>query len=292
MPEIQRSPEEYLQTQFIVPVTEVQVPSIIRCASDYADVDQALAWTRKQRKDLAHWLKDEPYDMKNLRPAEGMCFLARKTWESANALFNKFDAILMERDLFLQGSMRKWQDQEAERVRREEEKKRQEAEAKAEAERARLRAEAEAARERMEQEAVAERARINELAEQARENKDKEEAARLAALAKETELRLKREAEERERQLQEQASQVRAEEVFVESRMPEETSMNTKKKFKGRVVDMVKLVRAIADGKHSYQLLLVNESALNKLADAMGGQNPPPGVVFEESTSFSRKAVR
>jgi hypothetical protein len=68
--------------------------------------------------------------------------------------------------------------------------------------------------------------------------------------------------------------------------------MNTKKKFKGRVVDMTKFVRAIADGKYSLGLLLPNESALNKLCDAMGGINLPPGVVAEEVTSFSRKAVR
>jgi hypothetical protein len=134
MPEIQHSPEEHVQTQFIVPVTSAQVPAIIRSAADYSVVDAAVSDVRLKRKRLAEYLKLEPANMKELRPAEGICFLTRKSWESANSLFNKFDGILRERDESLTLSLKAWQCQEEARVRREEEKKRLEAEAKAEKE--------------------------------------------------------------------------------------------------------------------------------------------------------------
>jgi hypothetical protein len=94
----------------------------------------------------------------------------------------------------------------------------------------------------------------------------------------------------REAELQRQAAEVQAEEVFVETRIPEETSMNTKKVFKGHVVNMQRLCQAIGDGKFSPNLVKPDDGMLNKLAQAMGGKNPPPGVMFEEGTTFSRKA--
>jgi hypothetical protein len=160
-------------------VTSAQVPAIIRSAADYSVVDAAVADVRLKRKRLAEYLKLEPANMKELRPAEGICFLTRKAWESANSLFNQFDGILRQRDESLTLCLKAWQQQEEARVRREEEKKRIEAEAKAEAERARLRAEAEAERKRLDAEAAKERARLDELARQARADDNKAEAKRL-----------------------------------------------------------------------------------------------------------------
>jgi len=97
-----------------------------------------------------------------------------------------------------------------------------------------------------------------------------------------------REAKEKTEMLQSQIASVQAEEVYVAPRVPKSTRMKARKTYKGRITNKKAFIKAIAANRYSDNLLDVHQGNLNKLAKAMGGVNPPPGVVFEEDTSFAR----
>ena len=242
------SVEQHAEQAFLTPVIELDNTRQIRSRKDYENVDATLLLARTNRKKLTEYFKGEPVDPRNPRPGEGLCHFTRKAWESANSLFNKFDQRLALIEQEGVDLLREYNEREAERVQKEQARKQRIADEGARKERERLQAEA-----------------------------DK--------LAKKKSV----EAQEKAAQLQAKAASVQAKEVYVTPpRVPESTKMKTRKTYKGRVTNKKAFIKAIAVGGYSDNLLDVHQGNLNKLAKAMDGVNPPPGVVFEEETLFVR----
>jgi hypothetical protein len=114
--------------------------------------------------------------------------------------------------------------------------------------------------------------------------------------------RAAREEDERRLDAEQEAARMRqeaddlqreAEDVVAEAvEAPKPVGFSSRKAWKAEVTDFMKLVKAVAEGKAPLNTLVANDSGLNKLAEAWGGQNPPPGVRFvsrEISTTRQRR---
>ena len=73
---------------------------------------------------------------------------------------------------------------------------------------------------------------------------------------------------------------------------PQAAGVSIRKVWKAEVLDIGKLVKAIADGKAPLVCVEPNESQCNKLAAAFGGQNPPPGLRFYQDEQTSARKVK
>jgi F0F1-type ATP synthase membrane subunit b/b' len=204
----------------------------IRSDVAYARAGTALQTVRSKRKGLAAYFKEQPNG--DPGPGQGLCYFARRAWESAQSLFNRFDQQFKQWDETIDGGMKKYRAEV-------EEKARAEAEAKATEERKRL--EAEAAKVR---------------------------------------------GPERQRILEE----VKAVIPVIERGAPQAAGVSVRKVWKAEVLDIGKLVKAIADGKAPLVCVEPNESQCNKLAAAFGGQNPPPGLRFYQDEQTSARKVK
>lgn len=70
---------------------------------------------------------------------------------------------------------------------------------------------------------------------------------------------------------------------------PKVAGVSTKKIWRARVVDFPTLVQAVVDGKASFHLIEVSQSALNQMARAMESQMNVPGVqAYAETVVSSR----
>jgi hypothetical protein len=281
---------------------------IIRSDRALQAAADALAITRRSRKELKTFWKDAPRKpMEERRPGEGWLFLVNKVRERLTTTFNKRDQYLEMVDGALDQGIKAYRAEVERRAR-------EEAEVKAAAERARLeeqarqeRIKAEEERSRLERIAQEERRRAEEEAGRRREaelavarsRREKEEAERRAreaierAAAEEEQQRL--DADQAAARMRQEADDLEreAEDVFVElPEIPKPVGFSSRRQWKGEVVDFPKLVKAVAAGAVPINVLTVNESALHRLAEAWGGQNPPPGVRFvsrEISTTRQRR---
>lgn len=121
----------------------------------------------------------------------------------------------------------------------------------------------------------------------AREEADRiasEERKRLAAEAKKLERKAPRAAAE----LRQEAERVQP--IIREIAKPE--GYSARKVWRAECVDFARLVKAVADGRAPLSCLEINQSALNKLADAFGGNNPSPGVRFYQDQISSTRRDR
>lgn len=163
-----------------------------------------------------------------------------------------------------------------------------------EAENARLKAERDAAearargdreaREKAEREA--QEARERATAAEKAANEAKAAATKLETRAAQTQERGAEKAEF----LNQQAAAVVAPTVQVD--VPKVAGLSTRKAYKAKVIDLMALVKAIAEGKAPVAYVLANEQVLNKMAAALKEQMSIPGVELEEDTIKSSKAVR
>lgn len=234
----------------------------VRSDVEYERRALALTELRSKRKEMTEYFKGDPGPDRT-SPGRGMCFLARRTWEAANSFFNMFDNQFGALDSALTGSMSSYR-QEVER------KAREEAEAKAALERKRREAEA------------AEQRRIAEA------ERKKAEAARGKRAREEAEQRA-REAEANQRVADLHAEQVP---VVIEREVPKVAGHSVRRTWRAEVVDLKKLVQAVAEGLVPLDCLVPNDSRLNKLAEAWGGQNPPAGVRFVEKEIAMTRSSR
>jgi flagellar biosynthesis GTPase FlhF len=275
--------------------------------AQYSQAGQVLRVVRDNRKALTSYFKEPPKDADHARPGEGLCYFARKAWDAANSLFNKFDGKFKAWDESLDGSMRDYR-AEVER------KAKAEAEAKASAERKRLADEAAAQR----AEAERERKRLEAIAEQERKRADAERLKRLTAEREAARGKEQREAAERRareeqqrieaealRQRQEAEAQEAAQNAEAELKeeeaqnvvatvvleAPRSEDVSIRKSWRAEVTDLAKLVEAAAANKALLVCLQVDQAGCDGLAKAYKGTNPPPGLRFvQKEITASRKA--
>lgn len=129
--------------------------------------------------------------------------------------------------------------------------------------------------------------------------RQQEEQARLQALADKEREKLEKRAEkaeasgktEKAEELRQVASTVVA--PIAAAPAPVSGAMGVRKVWKARVTDKMALIKAVAEGKVPESVLLVDESALNKVAAALKGSLNYPGVqpYEDESLARSRKSA-
>jgi chemotaxis protein histidine kinase CheA len=273
-----KSAESVAIEKFVKPA-EVDVLNIsgfdaitIRSDVSYERAGLALRTVRDRRKALAAYLKEQPSG--EAGPGQGLCFYARKAWESANSLFNRFDLQFKQWDESITGEMSKYR-AEVER------KAREEAEAKAAEERQRL--EAEAAKQRAEAEAErqkAEEERQKRLAVEQAAAKSKSEMEAAKRRAEEERLRIKAEIKRQKEEAEAKEREAQNVIAVVEREVPKVEGMSVRKSWKAEVVDFAALVREVAAGRAPLTCLEASESGCNKIAMAFGGVNPPAGLRF------------
>lgn len=132
---------------------------------------------------------------------------------------------------------------------------------------------------RREQEERAERARLEAEARQRDEDARLAEAANLEAAG---------EREAAERVLDEPAMAPPAPTLPPK---PKATGVSTRKAYVVEVVDLMALVRDVAAGKAPINVLVPNESALRKMADALKGDLPYAGVKVTQKRIVSGRAA-
>ncbi len=283
----------------IGPTDEIQILS----DEVYDKVGKALVVVRTKRKELAAYFKEAPPEKHG--PGQGLCYFARKAWDAANCLFNRFDSELKGFEEGLNGSMRTYR-AEVER------KAREEAEAKARKERERLAAEASEIRRKAEEDR---RQREAELAEQSRiaeiERQKRLEAERKTANSERerraAEQRAKQEIERIERDQREQQEAAEAKqreseqealmfeeqsrhvEAKVEFKAPTSGAVEIRKAWKTEVTDLRALCASVAGGTAPEWLVSANQLACDKLAAAAKGKGAPAGLRFYEAEIISKK---
>jgi len=241
------------------------------------------------------------------------------TVKKINDLFRAPAEFLERAEKTIKSSMITY-DQEQERIAAEERRKAEEAAAR---ERARIRAEAEAAEarrqaeenrlreeaaaaERKAQQARDEEARIRAEAEEAAKAGDKARAAELEAQAKEqgkeaqaaditaakAESKAESKVEEcRAEELRTQAAMVQAAPSMIVSAAPKISGISGKTKWKGEVINKMKLIQFVAANPQFIELIDANESAINKMASALKSAMVVDGVrVYEERQIAARAA--
>jgi len=279
---------------------------VIRSDVAYGRAGTALQTVRQKRKALAAYFKEQPNG--DPGPGQGLCYFARRAWESAQSLFNRFDLQFKQWDEAIDGGMKKYRQEVEEKARIEAEAKAAEERNRLEAEAAKQRAEAEKERKRLEAEAEAQRkiaeaerkkrlaaemaAAKSHAAEAAAKRRAEEERQRIEheALCKrmEADAEARRQREEADAKEREAANVV----AVVEREVPQAAGVSVRKVWKAEVLDIGKLVKAIADGKAPLILVEANESQCNKLAAAFGGQNPPAGLRFYQDEQTSARKVK
>jgi hypothetical protein len=308
-----KSAEETAKQSFLIPA-EIEYGKIgpngegkvlIRSDVAYDRAGSALVVIRTKRKEMAKYFK-EPAPETGAGPGQGIVYYTRKAWNAANDLFNLFDSKLKTMDETVDGEMKHYR-AEVER------KAREEAEARAAEERKRLEAEAAERRRIAEEERKRQEAELAEQRRKAEEERQKRLAAEME-LAKskkaqaeaqrkaEEEVRLAEIAEQEERdRIAWEAEQARLEAQRLEEEAqavvavpireaPKTEGISTRKVHKARLLDLGMLVDAVAKGKAPLACLEWNESGCNKLAQAFGGTNPPPGLAFyEDETTVTRR---
>ena len=312
MTDQQQTAQEVAVERFVKPA-EVDVLNIsgfdaitIRSDVAYERAGLALRTVRDRRKALAVYLKEQPNG--DPGPGQGLCFYARKAWDAANSLFNQLDSQFKGWDESITGEMANYRAQV-------EAKARAEAEAKAAEERRRLEAEAAAQREAAEKE----RKRLEAIAEVERKRAEAERVKRLAAEqaaakskaeveaanrraeqerkrieAESTRKRQEAEAEAQRQREEAEATEREAQNVVavVEREVPKVEGMSVRRTWKAEVVDLEKLVKAVALGVAPLTCLEASESGINKLAVAFGGQNPPAGLIFRSCEISTTRKTR
>src|SRR3990167_8962504 len=129
------------------------------------------------------------------------------------------------------------------------------------------------------------------------QERKRQEEARLAEAKRQEAERLRREELERQARaaeekgrlekaeaLREKAETVVAPPVFTPPPPPKAAGTVFKKTWRGEVVDIVLLCKAIGEGKASSNMVLVNQTAINGHAKANKDGWPIPGVIFREET--------
>jgi DNA polymerase III gamma/tau subunit len=283
---------------------EVQITS----DAQYQQAAQVLRVIRDNRKALTTYFKSPPMADSKGSAGEGLCYFARKAWDAANSLFNKFDARFVAWDLSVDGAMRNYR-AEVER------KAKAEAEAKAAEERRRLeadakeqRAAAEAERKRLEAIAEEERRKAEEESQRrlrteqaAAKSKQEVQAAQRRALEEQQRieaetLRKKQEAEAQEAtqnaeaELKEEEAQNVVAIVVVET--PKSEDISIRKSWRAEVTDFAKLVEAAAANRALLVCLSVDQAGCDGLAKAYKGMNPPPGLKFVQKEFSASKKVK
>lgn len=277
----------------------------IRSDAAYERAGQALVTLRSKRKEMSAYFKEAAPET-GAGPGQGLCYHARKAWDAANSLFNHFDGKVKELNDSVDFEMKRYRAEIARKAQ-------EEAEAKAALERKRLEAEAAERRriaeeERKRQEAeLAEQRRKSEEERQARLKAESEaaqskkalaevqrkadEERRLAELDEEEERqRIEREADAAEMEAQRVAEEANAVVAIPVREAPKTDGVSTRKSYKAQVTNLEMLVKAVASGRAPLACLEWNESGCNKLAQAFGGLNPPPGLSFYAvETTVTRK---
>ena len=269
-------------------------PIVIRSDVAYERAGLALRTVRDRRKALATYLKEQPNG--DPGPGQGLCFYARKAWDAANSLFNKLDSQFKDWDESITRDMANYRVQVEAKARAEAEEKAADERRRLEAEAAAQRVEAEKERKRLEAIAEAERKRaeaecVKRLAAEqaaAKSKADVEAANRRAEQERkriEAEANRKRQEAEADAKLQREEAEVKEREaqnvvVVVEREVPKVEGMSVRRTWKAEVVDLEKLVKAVALGVAPLTCLEASESGCNKIAVAFGGQNPPAGLRF------------
>jgi flagellar biosynthesis GTPase FlhF len=291
----------------IIILTEGTGKVIVASDPQYQQAGQVLRLVRDNRKALTSYFKESPKDPDHPHPGEGLCYFARKAWDAANSLFNKFDSKFKVWDESLDGAMRKYRAEV-------EAKARVEAEAKAAEERRRLEAEAAAQRaaaevERKRLEAIAEQERQKAEAERQRRLTAEREAAKSRQQVEAAERRAREEQQRIEAEALRQRQQAEAQEAAqnAEAELKEEEAQNVvatvvleapksedvsiRKSWRAEVTDFAKLVEAAAANKVLLVCLQVDQAGCDGLAKAYKGMNPPPGLRFvQKEITASKKA--
>jgi hypothetical protein len=238
---------------FVLPANGIQV----RSDAAYERAGLALRTVREKRKALAVYFKEQPNG--NPGPGQGLCYFARRAWESAQSLFNRFDLQFKQWDEAIDGGMKHYR-QEVE------EKARVEAEARAAKERERLEAEA------------------KKVA-----KKDPELAKEYTQMAAAVIPIVQREAP--------QAAGVSVRKVW--KACPAKVSPAVWKLLtpaeKARAwtrQDLLSLVKAVAERPELLGCLAANESGCNDLAVSFGGVNAPAGLKFYQDDQTTTRKVK
>lgn len=121
------------------------------------------------------------------------------------------------------------------------------------------------------------------LAEARRLDAERKERERIAEQARKAEEAGKLEKAEA---LREKAENHVTAPVFAPPAAPKVQGSVFKKVWKGELVDMVALCKAIGEGKASPNMVMVNQTAINGHAKANKDGWPLPGVIFKEETEM------
>lgn len=289
----------------IIILTEGTDKVQITSDAQYQQAGQVLRVIRDNRKALTKYFKEVP-DNKLAGPGEGLCYFARKAWDAANSLFNKFDGRFAAWDLSVDGAMRNYRSEVERKAKAEaeakaaEERRRLEAEAKeqraaAEAERKRLEAIAEEERRKAEEE----RQRRLRTEQAAAKSKQEVQAAQRRALEEQQRIeaeslrqRQEAEAQEAAQKAETELKEEQAEAVvpILDLRLPESDAIGLRKKWVAELTDLAKLVEAAAANKALLVCVAVDQAGCDGLAKAYKGMNPPPGLKFvQKEFSASKK---
>jgi flagellar biosynthesis GTPase FlhF len=305
-----KTAESVAVEKFVTPASEkvalvvIDAKVLIRSDVAYERAGLALRTVREKRKALTAYFKEQPNG--EAGPGQGLCWYARKAWDAANGLFNKFDSQFKTWDESLDGEMKRYRAEVEAKAKAEAEAKAAEERRRLEAEAAQQRAAAESERKRLETIAEAERKAAEEerqkrLAAEQAAAKSKAEVEAAKRRAEQERLRIeaeaKRQREEAKAEAQRQRAEAEAKEreaqnvvVVVEKEVPKVDGMSVRKSWKAEVVDLSSLVKEVAAGRAPLTCLEASESGCNKLAVAFGGCNPPKGLRFYETEiSTTRK---
>ena len=125
------------------------------------------------------------------------------------------------------------------------------------------------------------------LAEAKRLEAERKEREKIEAQAKKAEEAGKTEKAEA---LREKAETVNVAPVFVPPPPPKVAGTSFKKVWKGQVVDVIALCKAIGEGKASPSMVIVSQSSIDAHARANRDSWPIPGVVFKEESQMAMRA--
>lgn len=197
--------------------------------------------------------------------------------KAANDLFRAPAEQLVEAEKAIKTELIRYQD-EQERIRREEQRKLEEA---ARREREKAESAARAAREKAEEEAAELRRKADAEAAAGRAA----EAARLAARADQKVER----AEIKADTFEQVAATVVA--PVIRREAPKVAGLATRKVWKAEVVDLMALVKAVAEGKAPLALLMANDKLIGQQARSLGAEFVTPGIKVWSESSLSAGAA-